>query len=106
MFLCLLGESKKENVRLKKDTSQEEFVEGRKARDSKLDAPRLLLPSIQLNMNAGNLPVPDSNGKMYLKLPFNFLRLIVDYSFLGSLRPNNFFTKCLINFHKSMMIGF
>lgn len=57
------------NIHLKAATSQEEFVRFRKDRDATLSAPRLLLPSIQLNINAGHLPLPESNGVRYLKWP-------------------------------------
>jgi glyoxylase-like metal-dependent hydrolase (beta-lactamase superfamily II) len=49
------------------DTPQEEFVAFRKARDATLAAPRLLLPSVQVNVNAGRLPRPHDNGMRYLQ---------------------------------------
>ncbi|HQU02812.1 MAG TPA: MBL fold metallo-hydrolase, partial [Acetobacteraceae bacterium] len=45
----------------------------REARDKKLDVPRLILPSIQVNMRAGNMPLAEPNGTSYLKIPVNFL---------------------------------
>jgi hypothetical protein len=45
----------------------------REARDKTLAVPRLILPSIQINIRAGHLPEPESNGKRYLKLPLNTL---------------------------------
>ena len=50
-----------------------EFVEMRQARDATLSMPRLIVPSIQVNMNAGNLPEPEDNGVAYLKVPLNRL---------------------------------
>ena len=68
-FQTTVGESKKANIRLKGDTTKEQFVQYRKERDATLDAPRLLLPSIQVNINAGKLPTAEENGMVYLKLP-------------------------------------
>ena len=43
----------------------------RTARDKQLGAPKLIIPSIQVNMNAGNFPPPDRDGNVYLKVPVN-----------------------------------
>ena len=51
--------------------SEDEFVAMREARDATLSMPRLILPSVQVNMRAGHLPPPDDNGIVYLKLPVN-----------------------------------
>jgi hypothetical protein len=45
----------------------------REARDATLGMPRLILPSLQINMRAGRLPKPEANGTRYLKLPLNSL---------------------------------
>jgi len=66
-----IGESKRSNVQLRAQTSEVEFVSFREARDKTLKAPRLLLPSIQVNIDAGHLPPREENGKSYLKLPLN-----------------------------------
>jgi hypothetical protein len=66
-----LEESRSENCHLKADTSKEDFVELRIARDRTLSMPRLLLPSLQVNIRAGAPPEADSNGVSYLKMPFN-----------------------------------
>jgi len=68
-FQTTIGESKKHNIQLKNSTSQEEFVQFRENRDKTLKAPKLLLPSIQVNIDAGKLPKTEDNGKKYLKLP-------------------------------------
>ncbi len=68
-YLSTIGENKEKNVQLKKSTQESEFIEGRNARDSKLDAPRLLLPSIQINICAGQLPDKEDNGTRYIKIP-------------------------------------
>jgi glyoxylase-like metal-dependent hydrolase (beta-lactamase superfamily II) len=64
-----IGESKKSNIHLKADTSKEDFVNFRTGRDKTLAAPKLLLPSIQVNIDGGKLPQPESNDVSYLKLP-------------------------------------
>ena len=52
---------------------EEAFVAMRTARDATLDMPRLILPSVQVNIRGGHLPEPESNGTRYLKLPLNVL---------------------------------
>lgn len=64
-----IGVSKKQNKYLREDTSREEFVRFRTERDKGLAAPKLLLPSVQVNINAGNLPKAEDNGLSYLKIP-------------------------------------
>lgn len=59
------------NVHIGRGVSEAEFVKMRTARDKTLSMPRLILPSVQINMRAGELPPPDSNGVRYLKLPLN-----------------------------------
>lgn len=66
-----IGESKKNNIQLKANTSESEYIQFREARDKTLKAPRLLLPSIQVNIDAGHLPPKEDNQKSYLKLPLN-----------------------------------
>ena len=61
------------NVHVHKDVTEDEFVSMRTQRDATLDMPRLILPSIQINMRAGHLPEPEENGTRYLKLPLNLL---------------------------------
>ncbi|TNF00263.1 MAG: MBL fold metallo-hydrolase [Deltaproteobacteria bacterium] len=69
-FETSIGESKAQNKQLKASTSKEEFVKFRSERDAVLDAPRLLLPSIQVNIDGAKFPQPEDNGAMYLKIPF------------------------------------
>lgn len=66
-----IGVSKRENIQLREDTSQEAFVELRTARDRTLAAPKLLYPSIQVNIDAGQLPEPAPDGKRFLRIPLN-----------------------------------
>jgi glyoxylase-like metal-dependent hydrolase (beta-lactamase superfamily II) len=68
-FESTIGESKKKNIQLKEETSRSEYVTFRKNRDKTLAAPRLLLPSVQVNIDAGSLPAPDNNGARYLRIP-------------------------------------
>ncbi len=64
-----IAESKKHNIHLKEETTKQDFVKMRTERDKTLSAPKLLLPSIQINALAGKMPEPESNGMSYLKLP-------------------------------------
>jgi glyoxylase-like metal-dependent hydrolase (beta-lactamase superfamily II) len=64
-----LGEQKLSNIHIKASTPQDEYVAFRTKRDATLSTPRLLLPSVQVNINAGHLPTPESNGVSYLKIP-------------------------------------
>jgi glyoxylase-like metal-dependent hydrolase (beta-lactamase superfamily II) len=61
------------NIHVNEGVDEESFVAMRKARDSTLKMPRLILPSIQVNMRGGRLPDPESNGTRYLKLPLDVL---------------------------------
>ena len=61
------------NVHLHDGVSEDEFVEMRTQRDATLEMPRLILPSIQVNMRGGHLPPPEENGHSYLKLPVDQL---------------------------------
>jgi glyoxylase-like metal-dependent hydrolase (beta-lactamase superfamily II) len=69
-----IGASKARNPQLSARTTKAEFVALREARDAQLAAPRLLLPSVQVNVDAGRLPVPRANGNRYLVVPLNVLR--------------------------------
>jgi glyoxylase-like metal-dependent hydrolase (beta-lactamase superfamily II) len=61
------------NVHLHEGVTEAEFVEMRTQRDATLEVPRLILPSIQVNMRGGHMPPPEDNGRSYLKLPVNVL---------------------------------
>jgi glyoxylase-like metal-dependent hydrolase (beta-lactamase superfamily II) len=63
--------SKEANVQLRADTAREEFVARRRARDAKLEPPRLLYPSVQVNIDAGRLPKVHANGRRYLVTPLS-----------------------------------
>lgn len=68
-FVSTLAQQKENNIQLKASTTESEFIRFRTERDKKLAAPRLLLPSVQININAGKLNAPESNGMSYLKIP-------------------------------------
>jgi glyoxylase-like metal-dependent hydrolase (beta-lactamase superfamily II) len=72
-WMTTIGESKQHNVDLPAGRSEAEFVERINARDKQLSAPRLLFPSLQVNINAGVLPAAENNEVSYLKIPLNFL---------------------------------
>jgi glyoxylase-like metal-dependent hydrolase (beta-lactamase superfamily II) len=62
-------QEKRNNIHVKLGTTETGFVKLRESRDANLPVPRLLLPSIQLNIRAGHLPIEEANGTAYLKLP-------------------------------------
>lgn len=73
-FQSTVGEQKELNIQLNKNTSREDFVAFRRQRDSGLNAPRLLFPSVQVNVAAGEFPEPESNGSVYLKTPISLAK--------------------------------
>lgn len=68
-----VGEQKARNVHVGAGKSREDFVALRTARDATLAMPRLIIPSLQVNMRAGHMPEPEENGTTYLKVPINGL---------------------------------
>jgi hypothetical protein len=68
-----VAEERARNVHVRDGISEDEFVRMREARDKTLEMPVLILPSIQVNMRAGNMPPPEANGTVYLKLPVDLL---------------------------------
>ena len=68
-----VGEQRKKNVHIGCDVKAEAFVKLRDERDAKLAMPKLIVPSLQINMRAGNMPPPDEHGDVFLKLPINKL---------------------------------
>lgn len=66
-----VAQEKKHNIHVHTGISEDEFVAMREARDVTLGMPRLILPSLQVNMRAGHLPPAEANGKVYLKLPID-----------------------------------
>jgi glyoxylase-like metal-dependent hydrolase (beta-lactamase superfamily II) len=68
-----VAEQREHNIHAKDGISEDEFVALREARDKTLDMPKLIIPSLQVNMKAGKLPAPDKSGKRFLKVPLNGL---------------------------------
>jgi glyoxylase-like metal-dependent hydrolase (beta-lactamase superfamily II) len=68
-----IGEERAKNVHLANGVTEDAFVAMREARDKTLEMPTLILPSIQVNIQAGQLPPPETNGVRYLKLPIDAL---------------------------------
>ncbi|MEO0363570.1 MAG: MBL fold metallo-hydrolase [Pseudomonadota bacterium] len=68
-----VAEEKAKNVHVGAGATREAFVEARRRRDAALGMPKLIIPSIQVNMRAGRLPPPEPNGVSYLKTPLNRL---------------------------------
>ncbi|MFN3474799.1 MAG: MBL fold metallo-hydrolase [Blastomonas sp.] len=68
-----VAEQRAHNVHAHDGITEDEFVAMREKRDAGLDMPRLILPSIQVNMRAGHLPDADDNGVRYLKIPLDAL---------------------------------
>jgi glyoxylase-like metal-dependent hydrolase (beta-lactamase superfamily II) len=68
-----VGEEKARNIHVGAGSSQDSFVKMRTARDATLDMPVLILPSVQVNMRAGEMPPPEDNGVRYMKIPINAL---------------------------------
>ena len=72
-FVTTVAEQRAGNVHVRNGISEDAFVAMRQARDATLTMPMLILPSVQVNMRAGELPPPESNGTRYLKIPLNVL---------------------------------
>lgn len=77
-FETTIGESKEKNIHLRAGTTRGDFVRMRQARDATLSAPRLLYPSVQVNMDAGRLPPARANGNRYVIVPVNLGRATDD----------------------------
>jgi glyoxylase-like metal-dependent hydrolase (beta-lactamase superfamily II) len=73
-WMTTIGASKARNPQLDARPPRDVFVANRRARDAALPVPRLLFPSVQVNIDAGRLPPPHANGKRYLVVPLNLLR--------------------------------
>jgi len=68
-----VAEQHEHNIHVRDGISEDAFVEMREARDATLPMPRLIIPSLQVNMKAGELPLPDESGKRFLRVPLNSL---------------------------------
>ena len=72
-YLTTVAEQKKHNIHVHDGVTEQQFVAMREARDKTLAMPRLILPSIQLNIRAGQMPPAEDNGTVYFKIPVNVL---------------------------------
>jgi glyoxylase-like metal-dependent hydrolase (beta-lactamase superfamily II) len=68
-----VAEQRRNNVHVRDGIGEDEFVAMREARDKTLSMPKLIVPSIQVNMRGGEFPQPEDNGTVYLKVPINRL---------------------------------
>lgn len=68
-----VGDQRARNIHVRDGVTCDEFVAMRSQRDQGLDMPRLILPSLQINIRAGDVPKPENNGTSYLKIPLNLL---------------------------------
>ena len=68
-----IGEEKAHNTHIHEGVTKAQFVKMRTERDATLDMPKLILPSVQVNMRAGEMPPAESNGMRYMKIPINAL---------------------------------
>jgi glyoxylase-like metal-dependent hydrolase (beta-lactamase superfamily II) len=68
-----VGEQRAKNIHIGAGRAKEDFVSLRQKRDATLAMPRLIVPSLQVNMRAGQMPEPEDNGQVYLKVPINGL---------------------------------
>ena len=66
-----VAEQRENNVHLQAGTTKEKFIAFRNGRDETLGMPKLILPSLQVNLRAGDAPPPEDNGVSYLKIPLN-----------------------------------
>ena len=69
--MTTVAEQREANIHVHEGVSEEEFVKMRTERDATLEMPRLILPSVQVNMRAGHMPPAEDNGQVYLKVPVN-----------------------------------
>ncbi len=72
-YLTTVAEQKKHNIHVHDGVTEQQFVAMREARDKTLEMPRLILPSIQVNIRAGKMPPAEDNGTVYFKIPVNVL---------------------------------
>jgi glyoxylase-like metal-dependent hydrolase (beta-lactamase superfamily II) len=68
-----VAEQRAKNVHARDGISEDEFAAMREARDATLEVPTLILPALQVNVRAGQMPPPDDNGVAYLRIPLNTL---------------------------------
>ncbi|WP_338027102.1 hypothetical protein [Colwellia maritima] len=69
-----VAEQKSKNIHLVENVTSQDYVQFRNERDAHLPMPKLIIPSVQVNIRAGHFPKAESNGISYLKLPINTLK--------------------------------
>lgn len=69
--MCTVGQQRQRNIHVREGIDEASFVAMRQARDATLAMPRLILPSVQVNIRAGEMPPAEADGRHYLKLPIN-----------------------------------
>lgn len=72
-FQSTVREERSQNIHIHDGVTQEQFVEMRNKRDVSLEMPVLILPAIQINIRAGEMPPKEGNGVSYAKIPLNLL---------------------------------
>ncbi len=72
-WVTTVAEQRAHNIHVHDGVDEDSFVAMRQARDATLDMPVLILPSVQVNIRAGEMPPPEGNGVTYLKIPVNAL---------------------------------
>jgi len=72
-FECTVADQRARNIHVNDSVSEQQFVEMRTRRDATLEMPVLILPAVQINIRAGQLPPPEPNGVSYVKIPLNAL---------------------------------
>jgi len=72
-FECTVADQRARNIHVNDSISEARFVEMRTRRDATLDMPVLILPAVQINIRAGEMPPPEPNGVSYVKIPLNAL---------------------------------
>ncbi len=76
-WVTTVGDQKEKNIHVKTSIGEDEFVKVREARDKTLNMPKLIIPSIQVNMRAGNLPPAEDSGDVFIKVPINSMKNLV-----------------------------
>jgi glyoxylase-like metal-dependent hydrolase (beta-lactamase superfamily II) len=72
-FQSTVAAQRARNVHVHDGVTEQQFVTMRTQRDTTLEMPQLILPAVQINIRAGQMPAPESNGTAYLKIPLNAL---------------------------------
>lgn len=73
MWETTIGTQRTSNIHVREGVTEDDFFEMRTKREATLSMPKLILPSVQVNMNGGRVPAPEDNGVSYLKVPLNTL---------------------------------